>query len=197
MSRFARVTSIGVLQLTQASLQKFRSEAAAAIDDLAGEVRRMSEWIHHDRKEYWALEQRKSWEAVTQARIQLQQARTARRMVGHEPSCIDEERALERAKRRLETAEQKVRAVQHWTHVIDRAVDEFQQSRTKFTMWLDVDLLKAVAVLNRLSETLDDYVSLEAPSESVVPPPIDGTTQETEARTEASPTEEKREEGEP
>jgi hypothetical protein len=181
MSRFARVTSIGVLQLTQAALQKFRSESAAAIDDLSGEVGRVVEWIHHDRKEYWKQEQRRGFEAVTQARLQLQQAKMSRRTVGHEPGCIDEERALVRAKRRLEIAEEKVRAVQHWTHAIDRAVDEFQQSRTKFTMWLDTDMVKAVAALNRLSEALDDYVSLEAPGESLVPPPAEGVTQETES----------------
>jgi hypothetical protein len=195
MSRFARVTSISVLQLTQAALQKFRSESAAAIDDLSSDIRRVVEWIHHDRKEYWAHEQRRSWEAVTQARLQLQQARTSRRMVGHEPACVDEERALARAKHRLETAEEKVRAVQHWTHAIDRAVDEFQQSRTRFVTWLDTDMVKAVAALNRLSEALDDYVSLEAPSESLVPPPVaDGATQE--AKPELAPTE-KSEGGEP
>ena len=55
MSRFARVTSIDVLPTAgRARLQKFRGEAAGALDDLEIEVRRALEWIHHDRKEYWA-----------------------------------------------------------------------------------------------------------------------------------------------
>ena len=56
MSRFARVTSIDVLQTLAAALQKFRGEAAGALDDLDIEIRRALEWIHHDRKEYWAQE---------------------------------------------------------------------------------------------------------------------------------------------
>jgi hypothetical protein len=169
MSRFARVTSIGVLQTVASALLKFRGEAAAAMDDLEAEIRRALEWIHHDRKEYWAQEVRRSWEAVSQARIQLQQARVARRIAGHEPECIDEQRALEQAKRRLERAEETVRAVQHWAQTIDHAVEEFRQSRVQFTTWLDTDLLRATAALNRMSESLDGYVSLEPPADSGAP----------------------------
>lgn len=174
MSRFARVTSIGVLQTTAGAVQRFRGEAAGAMDDLEIATRRALEWIHHDRKEYWACELRRSWEAVSQARVQLQQAQTSRKIVGRESACVDERRALDRARRRLETAEQKVQAVQHWTHAIDRAVDEFQQSRTRFTTWLDTDLLQATAALNRMSESLESYVSLEAPADSGAPMAVPG-----------------------
>jgi DNA repair exonuclease SbcCD ATPase subunit len=169
MSGSARVTSIGVLQLVQSSLQKFRGESSAALDDLSAEIRRVSEWIHNDRKEYWTRELRRRWEAVSQARLQLQQARSSRRVAGREADCIDEERALDRAKRRMEEAEEKVRAVQHWTLAIDRAIDEFQRNRNKFAVWLDTDLPKAVAALRRMSEALDDYISLEAPQASGLP----------------------------
>ena len=175
MGRFARVTSIGVLQTTASAVQRFRGEAAGAMDDLEIAVRRALEWIHHDRKEYWACELRRSWEAVSQARVQLQQAQTSRKIVGHESACVDEQRALDRAKRRLETAEQKVQAVQHWMHAIDRAVDEFQQSRVRFTTWLDTDLLQATAALNRMSESLESYVSLEAPADSGAPTAVPGS----------------------
>ena len=65
--------------------------------------------------------------------------------------------AWRRRKRRSE-------AVQHWELAIDRAVDEFQQNRTRFATWLDTDLLRAVAALNRMSESLESYISLEAPA---------------------------------
>jgi hypothetical protein len=172
MGRFARVTSIGVLQTTAAALQRFRGEAAGVMDDLETEVRRALEWIHHDRKDYWAQELRRSAEAVSAARNQLQQARTSRRIVGHEPACIDEQRALDRAKRRLEMAEQKVLAVKHFALAIDRAVDEFQRSRAQFATWLDTDLLQAVAVLDRMSQSLESYVSLAAPADSATTPPL-------------------------
>jgi hypothetical protein len=134
-------------------------------------MQRALEWIHHDRKDYWAEELRRSWDGLSAARLQLQQAQVSRRIAGHEPACIDEKRALDRAKRRLETAQQKVEAVKHWTHVIERAVDEFQQSRAQFVDWLDTDLIQAVAVLNRMTASLESYTSLEAPAAAVAAPP--------------------------
>ncbi len=169
MGQFARVTSIGVLQTLAAALQRFRGESASVLDDVEIELRRALEWIHHDRKEYWTHELRRAWEGQSQARVQLQQSRMSRRIAGHEPTCVDEDRALDRAKRRVETAEQKVEAVRRWTHDIDRAVDEFQRSRVQFTTWLDTDLMQAVAALNRMSESLASYVSLAAPTDSHAP----------------------------
>jgi hypothetical protein len=196
MSRFARVTSISVLQLVQAGVQKFRSESSVAMDDLASEIRRVSEWIHHECKDYWMQEMRRSEDAVTQARLQLQQARISRRVAGHEPACIDEQRALDRAKRRLERAQDKIKAVRYWGQAVDRAIDEFQQSQNRFATWLETDALQAATMLNRLSDALDNYVSLELPPDALTrpitaqPPTEDTPTQPSQGETNASPKEE-------
>ena len=142
MSRSARVTSIDVLPLLAAALQKFRGEAAGALDDLEIELRRGSEWIHHDRKEYWAQELRRASRSLNQARLQLQQARCLAAIADHEPACIDEKRALERAKRRLETAQREGRG----GPALDASPSTgpsttSSRSRTQFATWLDTDLL--------------------------------------------------------
>jgi hypothetical protein len=187
MGRFARVTSIGVLQTTAAALQRFRGEGAGVLEDLEIEVRRAAEWIHHDRKDYWAHELRRSQDAVSEARILLQQARLSRRTEGHEPACVDEQRALDRAKRRLATAEEKVQAVKQWTVAIDRAVDEFQRNRARFATWLDTDLPRAVAALDRMSQSLESYVSLETPPDRGEPPPLPVASEDAEQKNEAAP----------
>jgi hypothetical protein len=171
VSRSAKITSIELLPRLAAGLQRFRGEAAGAVDDIEAEIRRALDWIHHDRKDYWTQQLRRSEDAVSQARVQLQQARVMRRVGDYQPACVDEQRALDRARRRLETAQRKVHAVQHWSQVIDRAVEEFQQDRTGFVNWLDIDLPRAVAALDRMSQSLASYVSLEVASDS---PPIEG-----------------------
>jgi uncharacterized phage infection (PIP) family protein YhgE len=163
MAGTARVTSIDVLPLLAAGLAKFRGEAQGALEDLAIEVRRAREWIHHDRKEYWQRELHRAYEHLNQARLQLQQAHTARRVGDHEPACIDEKRAVERAKRRVANAQEKIEAVRHWTTAIDRAVDDFHRIRTQFGTWLDVELPRGIAALNQMSESLVSYISTEAP----------------------------------
>ena len=169
MARSAKVTSIDTLPLVAAALQKFRGESAVALDDLEIELRRIVEWIHHDRKQYWTKERDRAYENLSQARLQLQQARVSRRIGDHEPACVDEKRAVARAKRRLETAYQKVDEVRRWTVLIDRAVDDFQRNRTQFATWLDTDLQRAVAALNQMSESLVSYISLETPADSAAP----------------------------
>jgi hypothetical protein len=174
MARSARVLSVGVLQTLASAILKYRGESASVVDDLDGIAHRVMEWIHHDRKDYWARELRLAWEELAQARIRLQQAKTVRKVAGQTPSCIDEERAVERAKRRVATAEEKVKAVQHWSRVLDRAMDDFQRGRTQFATWLENDLRQGVAALDHKSDALDTYVSLEQPMDSFAPPPVAG-----------------------
>ena len=180
MSRFARVTSIDALQTTASALQKFKAEAAVAMDDLDAEVRRGLEWIQHERKDFWSQELRRRSEQMAEARLHLQQARAARQFEGREPDCIDEQRALACAKRRVETAEEKGQAVRHWSRAVEQAVEEYQRSRNLFLSWLDIDLPKAVAALNRMSDTLDTYVSLQTPGDAHAP--VAAPTEESQAK---------------
>jgi hypothetical protein len=167
MSQSARITSIDVLPLLAAALQKFRSEGAGAADDVASEVRRALEWIHHDRKDYWTTELRRAEDALSQARVQLQQAMAVRRLADRAPSCDDEKRAVERAKRRAETARRKLAAVHHWSITLERAADDFRRSHMQFASWIDIDVSRAVATLNKMSESLVTYVSMKPPDEEM------------------------------
>jgi hypothetical protein len=165
MSPVAKVTSIDVLPLLAAALQKFRSEGAGAVDDVASEVRRALEWIHHERKDFWTTELHRAEDALNQARVQLAKAMTMRRVGDDTPACIDEKRALERAKRRVETARRKLEAVRHWSVMLDRAADDFRRSHLQFNTWIDVDVSRAAAALNDMSESLVAYISLKTSDE--------------------------------
>jgi hypothetical protein len=165
MTQSARVTSIDVLPLLAAALQKFRSEGASAVDDVANEVRRALEWIRHDQKDYWTTELRRAEDALSQARVQLQQAMAVRRLADRAPSCDDEKRMVERAKRRVEIARRKLDAVRHWTIALEQAADDFRRSHMQFASWIDIDVSRAAAVLNKMSESLVTYVSMKSPDE--------------------------------
>ncbi|MEN6452485.1 MAG: hypothetical protein ABFC96_18505 [Thermoguttaceae bacterium] len=161
MGGSARVTSIEVLPLLAAGLAKFRAESQAALEDLAIELRRAHEWIHGDRKEFWQRELQRAYERLNQARLQLQQARTTRRVGNQDPSCVDEKRAVDRAKRRVDEAQEKIQAVRQWSNKIDRAIDDFQRVRTQFAAWLEVELPRGQAALNQMSESLVSYITMK------------------------------------
>jgi len=164
----ARLTRIDAVGEMAAAVDAFRNEAAAAVESLDMEVRRVLEWIHHDRHDHWDHQVRRGWERITEARVQLQQAMTARRIGEHDPACIDEKKALARAKQRLEIAQEKVEAVRHCTRVIDHAVDEFRGARTPLSIWLESEAPKALAALRRMMDNLEDYLAQQAPSGSSV-----------------------------
>ena len=133
----ARLTRIDAVQEMAAAVDAFRNEATAIVEGLDMEIRHALEWIHHDRHDHWNHQVRRGWERITEARVQLQQAMTARRIGEHDPACIDEKKALARAKQRLEIAQEKVEAVRHSARAIDHAVDEYRGARTPLSVWLE------------------------------------------------------------
>jgi hypothetical protein len=164
MGETAQVRSIDVLPLIASGLIKFRSQCAGALDDIEIELRRVREWIGHDRKEYWAHELNRAYERLNQARVGLHQAKMAKKVGQHDPACVDEKRAVERAQQRVRLAQEKINAVRHWTRAIDRAVDDFVRQRTQFAGWLETDVPAAVTALNKMSESLVTYISMAAPA---------------------------------
>jgi hypothetical protein len=169
MARRAKVTAIDALQAMSAALERFRGEAVAALDELDMEIRRALEWIHHDRHDFWTQEVRQGWERASEARVQLQQAQTFKSIGDIRASCIDEKKAVERAKRRLEIAQEKTAAVKHWRQVIDRAVNEYRAARAQLGNWLDAEEPKAVAELRRMGLALEAYVNVETPDSGPMP----------------------------
>ncbi|MEI8376891.1 MAG: hypothetical protein WCJ35_29100, partial [Planctomycetota bacterium] len=160
----ARLTRIDAVQEMAAAVDIFRNEATAALESLDIEIRRALEWIHHDRHDHWSHQVRHGWEHITEARVQLQQAMTARRIGNHDPDCIDEKKALARAKKRLEIAQEKVESVRHCALVIDHAVNEYRGARTPLSSYLESEVPKGLAALRRMMDNLEDYLAQHAPS---------------------------------
>jgi hypothetical protein len=133
------------------------------LDDLEMEIRRALQWIGQDCRQYWKEELRRSKDAVTEARLQLENARMFRHIAEERGSFVEEKKALERAKRRAQIAEDKVAAIPLWAMKIERAVNEYRGSRSQFGNWLDSDFPRAVAVLSRMMSDLEAYVRLATP----------------------------------
>ncbi len=161
MSRSAKVTSIDAVRTFSAALRRFQEDAAAALDSTNLATQHALEWIRHDRKDYWARQVRRGYEQLGEAKANLQQCLTFGRVGDHRPSCIEEKRALERAKQRLNLAREKVETVRHWSRTADRAAIEYQGNINQLAGWLDADLPRALATLERIADALESYVSIE------------------------------------
>ena len=170
MGRPARVKSIDALQTMSAALECFRADSSTALDDLDMEIRRALQWISQDCRQYWNQEIRRARDAMNEAQIQLHNALTFRRIDKEQrASCVEEKKAVERAKRRLQLAESKLEAIPHWIVTIERVIDEYRASRTQFVNWLESDFPKAIAVLGRMIAALETYVRLGTPASEQPP----------------------------
>ena len=114
MSGSANVNSIDAVARLAAALDRYKEETLVALDQLQMEIRRAIEWIGHERKDFWDREVRLGWQRVTEARTELQRRMTNQAVKDHKPACREEKLALEKAKRRLHVAEQKVELVRRW-----------------------------------------------------------------------------------
>jgi hypothetical protein len=182
MGQPARVKSIDALQAMSAALVCFHDDSCSALDDLDMEIRRALQWIGQDCRQYWKEELRRSRDAVTEARLQLENARMFRRVAEEHGSFVVEKKVLERAKRRVQIAESKVEAIPHWAMMIERAVNEYRASRSQFASWLDGDFPRAVAALSRMISDLEAYVRLAAPADEQSPIALATATSADEAQ---------------
>ncbi len=160
----ANVTQVAALADFRAALAEFTSEVRRALTDIQLEVRRAMEWIHVDRPAHWRLEARRSGEALAHAKDELSHSRTYKQIGDYIPACIEEKKAVEKAKRRLELAEEKIEVVRHWMVATRHAVDEFQGPMQQLMGMLDGDIPRAIVLLERMSAALEQYATGTAPT---------------------------------
>jgi hypothetical protein len=159
----ARITDVAAITDFRAALAEFALAASQALTDIQLELRRGLDWIANDRGVHWQSEVRRSADLVARAKDELVHSRTYKKVGDYTPSCIEEKKAVEMAKRRLEHAEQKVQAVRHWTLAARRAVDEFQGPVQQLMGMIDGDVPRAIALLERMSAALEQYSTVAAP----------------------------------
>ena len=177
MERSAQVTSIDAIREFRSALLQFGSEAEDAVVMLTLEARKAIQWLQQDRSRYWPDQTRKAQEGVVQARNDLDRCQLHYGSE-HAPSCFDQKKRLERTKRRLRFCEEKVKAVKRWINTLRQELDDFDGELAKMNNWLETDLPRASAALERMLRALDkyagDYQSL------MEPPPMQSTNKEKE-----------------
>lgn len=157
MAQSANITAIEALRLLKAALVQFEEEVQNGLIALELEARRPVEWVEQDRRHYWPREVRKASDVVSEARLALQRCELT--ISGEdERSCYDERKALQKAKKRLEKCEDKVRAVRRWIPQIRKEVEEFEVQTAKLKQFLESQFVLAPAALERMAGALDRYV---------------------------------------
>ena len=165
MSDQADVKSIDTLAFVKAALASFAHETGQALGEVELQGQRAVDWITVDRAAHWKAESRRAADLVNKAIKDLEHCRTFKKVGDNQPSCIEEKKALEKAKRRLEFVERKVEAVRRWTPVVQQQLRETCVRLVRFREVIDVDCPRAMAALERMLKALDAYRTAQSPAD--------------------------------
>ncbi len=163
MSTQADVKSIDTLAFIKAALATFGHDSAQALGEVEIQSQRIVDWICVEQAAFWKTEVRKAADGVNQAQKDLEHCRTYKKVGDNQPACVEEKKALEKARQRLARAEQKQEAVRRWTPVVRQQSQEAGVRLTRFREVIDLDCPKALARLERMLRALDAYQHTSSP----------------------------------
>ena len=164
MSTQADVKSIDTLAFMKVAFAAFAHESGQAVSEVEIQGQRAVDWITVDQAGFWKAECRRMSELVNKAIKDLEYCRTFKKVGDNQPSCIEEKKALEKAKQRLARAEQKAEAVRRWTPVVQQQFREACVRLVRFREVIDVDCPRALAQLERMLKALDAYRQVASPT---------------------------------
>jgi hypothetical protein len=162
MSDFANVISIPALRELGAALALFQDEVQKAVAAADMEVQRAQAWID-DQLRYWQRAQRDCSEEVTQAKLALQ-SRKLFKLWDRPPDCTEQEEDLDRAQRRLEIAEEKIALCKKWRVQYLKDLEEFEAPVRRLQNYVDLDLERGKAQLDRMATALETYTQMAPPA---------------------------------
>jgi hypothetical protein len=163
MSDQADVKSIDTLAFVKAAFAAFAHETNQAVSEIEIQGQRAVEWITVDRAAFWKAEIRRRSDIVNKAIKDLEHCRTFKKVGDNTPSCIEEKKALDKARKLLETAERKAEAVRRWTPVVQQQFRETCVRLVRFREVIDVDCPRAMAQLEKMLKALDAYQNASSP----------------------------------
>jgi hypothetical protein len=155
----ADVRSIDAVRDWHAALANYGDSLSEALAGVEMEIRRAYEWLD-EQVALWRQAIRDSEEEVVRAKAELSQ-RKFKTWDGREPDCTVQERALRRAKARLEHAEAQVELVRRWIGRLPKIIDEtYRGASRRLQNFLEDELPKGQMDLARRIASLEVYAGL-------------------------------------
>jgi hypothetical protein len=160
MGTRANVTSVDAVKDFRANLIVYTGKARPTLEEVASEVVRMRVWLETEQRVFWEAEARRRQRRLEDA----QQAYFSARMSLLREASAAEKMAVTRAKNALDEAEGKLKTIKRWSRDFDSRTEPLARQLEKMHTLLSHDMPRALAFLNKVLETLDDYANIAAPA---------------------------------
>ena len=124
--------------------------------DLRQKVDRTVAWLELDRPNYWQDQERRTYDLVASTRVALETCKL-RTVAGRRSDCIEEKKAFERAKIRMEYVREKQQAVRKWMVQAGKEANEYRSRTSNFLRSLENDVPLMIAQLGRMIDAIERY----------------------------------------
>ncbi|MFP6611102.1 MAG: hypothetical protein VB835_02240 [Pirellulales bacterium] len=169
MSTPANVSSVAAIRTFKAALQIYIDTADDALLSMKMELERSIAWLQHDRPAHWKRQVQDSWTRVSDARATLSRARM-RIISGQRPSCIDEQKALDKANHDVKHAEEMTEVTRTWCQNMQHETLEYAGQLSHLVTMYGVELPQAVESLDRIIGSLEAYSAVQLPTTDAAAP---------------------------
>ncbi len=164
MSEQAQVEDSEVFNALRAALLKFAQAADSALGNADTQISRTLAWLEVEQNTFWQHQCRARAEAVTKAKEAVRQKKLFKDASGRTPGAVEEEKALAKCLVALENAQKKLEATRKWKPRLEKEADLFRGGVARLRRCVGDDIPRAVALLERLALSVEQYVQIEAPA---------------------------------
>lgn len=169
MPERAKVNSLEAIELFRARLIIYREKAGRVLDEVGEDVLRTRVWLQSDRVTFWEGQIRKRGKDLEMRQQELFSAQLS----GMRDASFVQQQAVQRARRAMRDAEDKLRVVKQWTRQYDQRVEPLGKQVEKLRHNLVHDLGLAIAFLAEVTKTLTEYAEMSPMSAAPKSPPAD------------------------
>jgi hypothetical protein len=157
----AKVHSTEAIEAVRLALVLFVDRVTDAMAELGSEMRRVQEWLEHDRPGFWKNQTRLAFDQEHEAQQALHRCLMFP-VANERPSCYEERAELKKAKARLAYCQEKSERVRKWQQAMRHELFEYEGRMSQLVKLVEVEVPQAIAVLNRIVRNLDEYHAVRA-----------------------------------
>lgn len=179
MSEQVKVDDLEIFGRFRVAMIKFAQAASEAISSADSEISRTHSWLETEQRTFWEGQLRKRTEAVAKAREAVRQKKLYKDSSGRTPSAVEEEKILAKCIAAVTHAEERLLSVKRWLPRLERAAGMYRSGVAGLSKTVSDDVPKGIALLDRLAESLQQYLQIETgvgeASSSSVPESTEGS----------------------
>lgn len=155
----ARVLDLKAIERFKAALAEFGDSIKTGLLEADSEIERAIVWVERDRLPHWRRQVQRRQEDLTVAKSALFRKEMQGSTKDGRPSVVDEKVALEKAKRRLRSAEERQQACRRWRSKLEREYAMYKGHIQPLASSAERGIPESLALLTRMLEHLEAYAS--------------------------------------